>query len=285
MKFFTLLTLINLLCAQFDIKKTPIYDPNPVEVMTLGTFHFSYPGKDSHKTSDDKKIDVKTKQRQAELMEIINRIKQFNPTKILIEWGPNYQRFVDSTYAEYLNGNFELKHNEVYQIAYRLGKILGHKQLYCSDAPARFFKGDFEEYDDKFKEWADDNSEQIAIKNWNERYSQLYKMGDQYRFEHTLLESFKMLNDPEAIKASHGAYFTSRFDFESEAFDFMGVDGFISGWYNRNMRIFRNIKRYTESDDDRILLIIGAGHLPIINHVIDSAPGYEYVSPLTYLNK
>ena len=111
-----------------------------------------------------------------------------------------------------------------------------------------------------------------------------YDKNDEYRYNHTILESLTKMNDPEMIRRSHMVYFTDRFDFETEDFDFSGVDGFITGWFNRNMRVFRNVKRFTDDENDRILVIYGAGHLPILNHLFEHSPIHDFVSPMPYLN-
>jgi len=42
-------------------------------------------------------------------------------------------------------------------------------------------------------------------------------------------------------------------------------------WYTRNLRIFSNLQHLTTSASDRILLIIGAGHLPILRFPAQSS--------------
>jgi hypothetical protein len=43
-------------------------------------------------------------------------------------------------------------------------------------------------------------------------------------------------------------------------------------WYDRNLRIVQNFFRILEEDDDRLLLIIGGSHVPVIRHIIDATP-------------
>jgi hypothetical protein len=56
-----------------------------------------------------------------------------------------------------------------------------------------------------------------------------------------------------------------------------------TAWYNRNLRIFQNIQRILEAGDERVLLIIGYGHLPIIKHCIEYSPEFEWVELSEYL--
>ncbi|HNA56624.1 MAG TPA: DUF5694 domain-containing protein [Chitinophagales bacterium] len=43
------------------------------------------------------------------------------------------------------------------------------------------------------------------------------------------------------------------------------------------MRIYRNIQQITTSPDDRILVIIGAGHAQILTHLFACSPAYKLV--------
>lgn len=68
------------------------------EVLLLGTFHFDYPNKDSYKTPDSLRVDILSKQRQKEVLEVLAILKRFNPTKIAIEAMPDKQSLYDSLY-------------------------------------------------------------------------------------------------------------------------------------------------------------------------------------------
>ena len=44
---------------------------------------------------------------------------------------------------------------------------------------------------------------------------------------------------------------------------YVGLD-WLLGWYKRNFKIFVNLTRITESDDDRVLLMVSAGHVFLV---------------------
>lgn len=67
-----------------------------------------------------------------------------------------------------------------------------------------------------------------------------------------------------------------------EGDEYPGVDR-VTAWYNRNLRIFANLQRITKQPDERILLIIGAGHLPILRHTVLASPEYQLVEVREYL--
>ena len=54
-------------------------------------------------------------------------------------------------------------------------------------------------------------------------------------------------------------------------------------WYNRNLRIFANLQRITEPSDERILLVIGGGNVPVLRHCVQASPGHELVEVEVYL--
>ena len=49
------------------------------------------------------------------------------------------------------------------------------------------------------------------------------------------------------------------------------------------MKIYVNLTRITESADDRILLIIGGGHVYLIQQFLEESGDYIIESPLKYL--
>ena len=93
----------------------------------------------------------------------------------------------------------------------------------------------------------------------------------------------RRLNAEPLIRAGHGAYLTRSLGV-GQGEEYPGVDGFTTHWHNRNLRIFANIQRITDGPGDRILVIIGAGHLPILRHTVQCAPGYHLVEVSEFLD-
>ena len=59
------------------------------QVLLVGTFHFGYPGLDTHKTAEEHKVDINSPQRQKEVEALVDYIARFKPTKIMVETGAN----------------------------------------------------------------------------------------------------------------------------------------------------------------------------------------------------
>ena len=90
----------------------------PTKAMLLGVWHFDYPNADSHKTSGENMVDVLTPKRQKEIVEVVNLLKKFNPTKIYLESGS--QDLLDKLFESSKKGEQKGNGNEVVQLKMRL---------------------------------------------------------------------------------------------------------------------------------------------------------------------
>ena len=112
------------------------------------------------------------------------------------------------------------------------------------------------------------------------RYEGLYRQADKQKTQQTLTDTFLQMNTEERLLRRHGHYLVGAFevgDPKGEANEqYPGADS-TTGWYNRNLRIFANLQRLLEKKDERILVIIGAGHVPILRHAVQASPQFELV--------
>jgi hypothetical protein len=106
-----------------------------IKVYIVGTFHFDGSAGDVYNTF---KEDMKTPENQRQLDDLVRRLAKATPDRVFVEWTTNRQGYVDTTYQLYLRNEFELGNNEVYQVGYRLGKLLQHQHIYCADAGGNF---------------------------------------------------------------------------------------------------------------------------------------------------
>jgi hypothetical protein len=63
--------------------------------------------------------------------------------------------------------------------------------------------------------------------------------------------------------------------------EYPGVD-LLADWYERNLKIFSNITRITESQDDRILVIIGGNHVKLLQQFIEDSGEYNLERAVRY---
>ncbi len=249
------------------------------KILCLGVFHFNFPNLDFQQISDSDKIDVFEKKHHDEIIQIVEKIADFKPTAIAIEYPSQNQDELNKTYNKYLNNEYKLTRDEHEQIGFRLAKKMNLETLYCVD------------------EWGDFDSDinnLISNKDKTElnqftSYMESNPDKDKYfEFEHVfkqegILAELKKLNNPSNIKKSLGNYLINAFKYESQEKDFLGVKFETGRWFSRNLKIFRNIQRIPQESSERILLIFGADHLNLLNVLFDSSSEFELLSLNDYL--
>lgn len=225
------------------------------EILVLGTFHMANPGRDIHNAEVD---DVLSAPRQAEMVELLEVVKRFRPTKIAVEASVTNQRTARA-YAEYLAGSYVLTRNEVDQIGFRLAKELGHPTIHAVDAG-----GDFPYL--RVQNYAKANGRQAEFDAAVQKVGDRVKAEATYLRSHTLLEALTLMNsDSSAAKEMAGEFDRVTF---GEPWEYAGSD-LLSAWYQRNARIYRNILALVTSPEDRILVVYGAGHLSWLQHMVE----------------
>ncbi|SDS47238.1 DUF5694 domain-containing protein [Gramella sp. MAR_2010_147] len=252
---------------------------NKTKVLTLGTFHFNFPNKDFVQTEESNQIDVLEPEHQEEIMLIVEKLKNFNPSIIVIEHPSSKQQEVDSLFNSYLADEYDLKRNERDQIGFRLAKQIGIKKLYCVDE-----WGTFNQQVENVLFGNDSIEKKKFTKYYQSDLDSSRKYNPKKIFkEKGILTELKRLNDPENIKKSLGNYLIGPFTYESETGDFFGVNFETGRWFNRNLKIFRNIQRIKVRPEDKILVIYGAGHMNVLNLLFESSPEYQLVESNDFL--
>ena len=262
--------LSSILCWSADAaaqaQAGPSWPEPPVKLLILGTFHFKDAGLDSYRPKHD--VDILSAKRQAELVELL---ASFRPTKVAVERLPAEQPALDSQYKSYREGTLAPSSNEIVQLGFPLAAHLGHDRLYAVDAKRRFYEP-----------WVD--PDEYAANHGQENrldpllwllYERQLAFEDKLKTRATLRGFLLHLNTPERILRSHGQYLIGNFEVGSGD-DYPGVDS-KTAWYNRNLRIFANLQRIADLQGDRILLVIGAGHVPILRHAAEASPQFELV--------
>lgn len=246
------------------------------KIMTLGVFHFAYPNLDVVKTEKKNQISVLDEPYQSEIIAVSKAIKKYNPTIIAVEMTPDEQHRIDSLFLLYKSGKLILGKGEIDQLAFRLGKDLNLDKIYCVN------------------DWGRHYDNILAIFNDSVRSSKFedyfYKSRDTTKGSRSggqkvtgVIDDLYKINKPDFIKNDLAVYLSNPFKYEEQPGDFTGVDFETGRWFNRNLRIFRNVLRIPHAADDRILVIFGAGHLNLLNIFFDVSNEFEFVSPLPYL--
>ena len=250
-----------------------------VEVLTLGTFHFPFYNRDVYKVAKEDQIDVLMPKYQTEIVDIVQRISKFKPTIIAVEVDPKHQSKIDSLYNDYLNGKYQLSRKEYEQIGFRIAKQFGLKKIFCVNDWGKLPKdvynvlyGNDSIAKQKFLDYFYNNPD--TLKGYNRKY--VFKTKG-------ILGELREMNNEENIKKDFGSYLVGVFKYQTKDNEFFGVDFHTGNWFNRNLKIFRNIQKINAKPTDKILVIYGSGHLTILNNLFEASPEYKLVKTIDYL--
>lgn len=216
-----------------------------MEILLVGTFHLA-------DTSDLNALSEKDKSKYSDndFEQLAIDLAKFQADQVFVEYPLHLQEHLTSIYssAEVDEINEAFKKNEIYQIGFRLAKMLGHDAIYAVD-----WNEQPEESID-LSLVAEGKSKAVfdeimgRMKMVLEKLSTIIQQGD-------IIELYKHINSYENIVNDHQVYL-----------DFMQLDDEIAFewvtkyWYYRNLRIVRNIKKSILPETKRAVILYGSGH-------------------------
>ena len=256
----------------FGQVKSPssFFQNEKTKILVVGTFHMNYPERDAYKTDVDNRIDVLKEPKKSEMTMLVNYIKKFNPSKIAIEAFPNWNA-IDKL-EKYKQGEYRDIRDERFQIAFRIAEELKIDTIYSIDATS--FAVDLEKLDSAYTQQLFENHDLIENDDpITEKYNEWYSYDDELSLKMNLLDYFKYMNSEECHMFDYGGYLIGDFKLD----DYRGADILSIWWYNRNLRIFRNIQKMTENSNDRILVLIGNGHASILRQLLKCSPEFDFI--------
>lgn len=265
MKVFIVIALLP--ACLFPVAHAQSTMPQPtatsVPVSVLGV-----PGQIPHKGS------LASAKQRAELDKVVRCLGRYKPTIITVPTQAGEQPRVDSLYQAYLAGHYRLGPSATDQLGFRLAKQLGHQRVYCVDA-----WGDYQSFIDQRGEGFWQRYGDFKHESLSQTPPELGKTGHDLG----LLGLFSEQNSPEMIAQAQAQYFTMGFFYEDEPNDYSGVDWATQCWYNRNLRIIRNLSRIQMGQADRVLMIHGTAHHALLRDYLGYSPYFQYVPITKYL--
>lgn len=272
--------LFSFLLTSFFLQAQKIKDPDEFlipkgvdslpKIFLLGSFHFEYPNLDANKVDKSKQVDILSEQKQKELKKLLDYVALFKPTKICIEAPVKWSAM--EKYRMYKTGKKELGRDEIQQIAFRLMDRFKLDTVYSVDAST--IADDLSESKDStiIKPYIDE-----IFKDYSFKATPYYKKWIEYETEQNLrvplFDYFTYFNSQKRFLRDYGYYLLGEF----KNGKYNGADALATYWYDRNLRIFRNIQRITTSPNDRILVLFGAGHISILDQLLKCTPEYNYI--------
>lgn len=267
---FFLLVMLILWAAPHDhyAQEGEDRENQPIEVMILGSAHFGNPGQDVINVDFP---DVFKPKYQQQIGRIVDSLSVFSPTKIAVEVRPDYEPKFDSLYKAYLNGSHDLSRNERQQLGFRLAKRFSHEQLYSIDHEGKFPFGEVikyaKEHEPDFVEYFESVRQQIKS-----REDSLYS-------EATLREILRELNSSSSLGTQRN-YYAQTAPVGADT-TWVGAD-LVAKWHHRNIKIFGHLSKIAEAGD-RIVVIFGAGHAPLLRYFVESDADMKLIEPNDYL--
>ncbi|ALC88906.1 hypothetical protein AM500_03145 [Bacillus sp. FJAT-18017] len=229
------------------------------KILIVGTFHMgSTP--DMMQSGLENFLSPK---RQAEISDVIAKLKKFEPNKIAVEIVKDNEAELNKSYQDFLNNTFELKVNEVHQIGFRLNAELKNNKLFAID-----WMGDVGQKGiGEVMEWSKANQPDL-YQLINEVY--LPKIAPQFNGL-SISEILKVCNDKKRLMLEQEMYMNVvRI---GEDLNYVGIE-WVRWWYQRNLTIFSNLTRLAKADE-RILLLIGSAHVYLVTQFLSESGLFE----------
>lgn len=233
-------------------------------ILLLGTGHWGNPGLDYKTIEFD---DMLAPARQREIEDCLTHLVRFSPTKVGLEVTREQAVEVNQDYQAFRRGGFELTANERHQLGFRLAALAKLEEVHGIDWH------DFE----RPIGW--DRAISYALEHGQEHLVTVFTSAIQEADEERAAEREHLsrasvedqlidINSSKAMAASHEIYMQLAEVGEGDIY--IGADVALR-WYERNMMMFVNIARIATSPMDRVLIVVGGGHLPLLSHFIRSS--------------
>jgi hypothetical protein len=274
-RFSLIIALVFASCNPKTQQPEPQQPQNTKQALLIGTFHYHNPGADVAQT---KSFAILNESAQAELEQISEKIKAYQPDQVFVEWPYDEQQELDSLYQLYLNdtyftndslSDFYVK-NEIFQLAFRVAKKVGLKSVQAVDYQHTDFP--FDSLMTVIESSKQDHLQsqiEETITYFTEGFNSKIKQGS------TLMDLTYYLNSEELRKRSN--------EFHTQVpLKAGGKDNFVGAhltaeWYRRNLFMWSLVEKSISNKDERIMLLLGASHIAMIKDLIDNNPNWSTV--------
>lgn len=248
-------------------------------VLLLGTFHFQGEMVDNYQPQEKFEVNMLLPERQDQIEDVLEDLERYKPTIVAIEAMPIKQTYYDSLYQEYLQGRVVNVVDERISLGFELAKRMGLEKVYCIDAKP--YNSLLSKEDSlKFVEYSSHSDP--VVDYWSKAQDRYFNYDDSLIYN-LPFKKYLLHANSDSINAKEFGYFlvSTRKGTSKEP---MGADGWITKYYNRNLRIYSNLQRLDAKASDRILVIYGAMHMYILKHLFKASPEFELI-PLTTVLK
>lgn len=255
--------LFIVLCACLN----PAFSQTPKkQILLIGTFHFNNPGLDVAKV---KTFNVMSEQSQQDLEDITNSIKKFGPSKIFVEWNYQKQDNLDKFYQKNTDSLLKKDADELVQIAVRAAKKLKHPKLYGVD-----YKGTSFPYDSLMTQMK--IAKQLDLIEEGASGMKAFETAQNKKFSTLSLKELMLDFNTKQSNDISMHWYLGNANRGGVKDNFAGAY-LVSEWYKRNLYMYALIQKLTEAKDDKVMVILGAGHIAMLREFIKFDPKFELV--------
>ncbi|MEM6721026.1 MAG: DUF5694 domain-containing protein [Bacteroidota bacterium] len=277
-----LLAIYTFIACDKNESKIASEDSGKIKVYLLGTFHFA---------QTDSTYNVLEAKHQKSIQELCDIVISKKPDKVFVERQPEFEfrNKYDSLFKLYTQTDKLLAKNETFQVGFRIAKALNHPKVYQCDNPGMFGR-----YYGEAVKYAKENG-QMGFVNATAKGTVVREDDrvdeDAIQKNSSLLDYIRWINSEAVMTTSHASYVANDPLIGSKDYYNYDDDDTLIGaqitvsWYRRNILIYTKMINQLSFDEDAIFLVIGADHVPILEHLFESNPNFEVVKASEWLNE
>lgn len=244
------------------------------QMLILGSPHLANNNRDVVNT---KIGDVTTPERQREIVALVDALARFRPTHVAVEWKTSDQAGLDKRYADYRAGRHVLTANERDQIGLRLAAKLNLPRVDAVDWSGMPPGTDA---DWNYIAWAEKNGMAARFAAMRQHTQEEVSGDERFMACAAIPDWYRRYNAPAARADAHAIYY-----------DYALLGGvehnpganWVGTWYSRNLKIFANLVRIAPKPTDRVLVLYGAGHAPLLDRFARESGAFAVADTLAYL--
>ncbi|MCJ0742126.1 DUF5694 domain-containing protein [Pedobacter montanisoli] len=249
-----------------------------INVILIGTYHFNNPGNDAVKA---KERNILSEESQKDLEQITNQLqKKYQPDQIFVESNFNQKAKLDQQYQLYFNNEFakftdtvtkpRMKRfyieGETYQLAFRLAKKSGNKEVYPIDT---LIEMRFDLLQKMVK------ADPVANKIFEETLASLTARSNDCLSKKNLKEVLLCMNEEADFNRNKGFYISFA--------NALGKDGkyfgahLVADWYKRNLIMYANIQHQLKPSAKNVVVLVGGGHAAMFREFFKNDENFNLI--------
>lgn len=262
-----LITLFTILCS-VQLFAQSNYKKEPIEVLIIGTFHFSA----NSGVTKTNKLDINDAKTQEELEVISNQIAAFKPNQFFVEWEAENQNNLDEHYKAYLKDEYvsyleknEPKYtkfyleNEFAQIGFKTGKKANISKMEGIDFQTGFT------YDSVIKT-AELNKQQDLLLQIDQMSLEYKNLSNELMKSKSMIQVLKSLNTEKIYNLDMKTYIEGINQIGNEN-NFAGAY-LVSELYRRNLYMISLIQKKIKPETKRIAVLVGNSHAGFFTEIL-----------------